>query len=97
MLVPANCTDRLQPLDLSANKPTKDFMKRKFQEWYANIILQQLEDGVEEPVDMRLTVMKPLVSNCKWAIEMCDFLSSRPDILINGFRAAEIIDTSESN
>ena len=38
VLVPANCTDRLQPLDLSVNKPAKDFMKRKFQEWYANII-----------------------------------------------------------
>ena len=32
--VPANCTD---PLDLSVNKPAKDFMKRKFQEWYSNI------------------------------------------------------------
>ena len=52
------------------NKPAKDFIKRKFQEWYTNIILQQLEDRINEPVDMRLAVMKPLVS--KWAIEMYD-------------------------
>ena len=25
VIVPANCTDRLQPLDLSLNKPVKDF------------------------------------------------------------------------
>ena len=91
VLVPANCTDRLQPLDLSVNKPAKDYMKRKFQEWYATIILKQLEDGINEPVDMRLALMKPLVST--WAIEMFDFFASRPDIIINGFRAAGIFDT----
>ena len=25
--VPANCTDRLQPLDLSINKPAKEFLR----------------------------------------------------------------------
>ena len=34
MLIPANCTDQLQPLDLIVNKPAKDFMKRQFQNWY---------------------------------------------------------------
>ena len=32
--VPANCTDKLQPLDVSLNKSVKDEMKRKFQVWY---------------------------------------------------------------
>ena len=27
VLVPANCTDKLQPLDLSVNKPAKDYLK----------------------------------------------------------------------
>ena len=66
-------------------------MKRKFQEWYASIILQQLEDGINEPVDMRVLVMKPLVS--KWAIEMYDHFLSQPVVIINGFRAAGILDT----
>ena len=34
--IPANCTDKLQLLDLSINKPAKDFMRKKFQEWYGN-------------------------------------------------------------
>ena len=33
--VPANCTDCLQPMDLSVNKVAKDFMRSKFREWYA--------------------------------------------------------------
>ena len=35
VLIPENCTDRLQPLDVAVNKPVKDFMKAKFQKWYA--------------------------------------------------------------
>ena len=35
IIVPANCTDKLQPLDVSVNKPLKDKIKAKFQTWYA--------------------------------------------------------------
>ena len=30
ILIPANCTDRLQPLDLSVNKSAKDFFNENF-------------------------------------------------------------------
>lgn len=48
VIVPANCTDKLQPLDLSVNKPAKDFMKSKFQEWYSEIIKKQLVMGLRK-------------------------------------------------
>ena len=35
VLVPSNCTDVLQPLDLSVNKPLKDHLRSKFQSWYS--------------------------------------------------------------
>lgn len=56
--VPNNCTDRLQPLDLSVNKPAKDFLRARFQEWYGGEICQQLDRCVTEQVDMRMSVMK---------------------------------------
>ena len=67
VIVPSNCTDILQPLDLSVNKSAKDFMRSKFQEWYGGIIYKQLEDQIEEEVDMRLSVMKPLTAG--WIID----------------------------
>ena len=66
VIVPSNCTDTLQPLDLSVNKSAKDLMKSKFQEWYRGIIHKQLEDQIEEEVDIRLSVMKPLTAG--WII-----------------------------
>ncbi len=41
VVVPANCTDRLQPLDVSLNKSAKEFL-RKFHEWYADQVRLQL-------------------------------------------------------
>ncbi len=73
IIVPANCTDKLQPLDLSVNKPAKEQMRRKFQDWYGEIICKQLEDKVEELVDMRLSIVKPL--SAKWIIDTCDYLA----------------------
>ena len=89
-LVPANCTDKLQPLDLSVNKPAKDFMKRQFQNWYGEMICKQLEDKVEEEVDMRLSVMKPL--SARWLIDMHKYFVDHPSIIVNGFHNAGIVD-----
>ena len=88
VLIPANCTDQLQPLDLSVNKPAKDFLKLKFQQWYGQVILKQLQDEVSEPVDMRLSIMKPLCA--QWTIDMYHYFKQNPSIIINGFRAAGI-------
>ena len=38
IIIPANCTDKFQPLDLSINKAAKNFMKRGF---HGRVINQQ--------------------------------------------------------
>lgn len=88
VLIPSNTTDNLQPLDLSVNKPAKDFICCKFQERFSDIILHQLENGIEEEVDTRLSVMKPLLA--QWMHPMYDYFISP---LINGFTEAGIRDT----
>ena len=46
-LVPANCTDRLQPLDMSVNKSVKEFLHGQFHEWYASKVSKQLQSSEE--------------------------------------------------
>ena len=59
--IPPNCTDRLQPMDLSINKPAKHFLKEKFQLWYAEqVVKQEEEGGVVKPVAFPMKIMKPL-------------------------------------
>ena len=54
VLIPANCTDRLQPLDLSVNKAAKEFLRNQFQQWYASDVCLQFEGKAEmEPIDLK--------------------------------------------
>ena len=50
-------------MDISINKPAKDFLKRKFEEWYCKQVIDQLADNDEEdfelqPVDLSLSALK---------------------------------------
>ena len=42
LLILANCTDSLQPLDISVNKAVKEFLQNEFQGWYANQVQSKM-------------------------------------------------------
>ena len=90
-IVPPHFTDRLQSLDISVNKAVKEYLRRQFQEWYANQITYQLEQDVDAkitPVDLCLSVVKLL--SLKWKVGVCDYLRSQPSIIVNGFKEVGI-------
>ena len=82
-MVPANCTDLLQPLDISVNKPAKLFLRSKFQEWYSDQVCQQLIKKQDVAVDLQLSVVKPL--GATWMMQFVDYIKTKPEIVINGF------------
>ena len=95
LIVPANCTDRLQPLDISVNKAAKEFLRRQFQDWYATKICSQVhqremqDSSTIQPVDLSLAVVKPL--GARWMIKLFDYMKQNPNIIRNGFNKAGII------
>lgn len=88
--VPANCTNGLQPLDISVNKCCKDFMRQKFVDWYAGQVYDAIDRNGDElfQADLRLAVMKPL--RPKWFVSFFEYICSKPDLVYNGFKAAGI-------
>ena len=90
LLIPASCTDRLQPLDVSVNKSAKEFLRKKFQLWYSEQICSQLEEESDEvkPVDLHL-IVKPL--GAKWLMEMYNHFKSNPQIILNGLRKSGLL------
>ena len=90
-LLPPNTTDRLQPLDVSVNKPAKDFLRKKYEEWLAKQIVQQLEgedvENIEEldlaPIDLSAAVVKH--KSAKWLVELAEYMANHPEIIVNGF------------
>ena len=89
--IPPNCTDKLQPMDVSINKPMKDGMRTRFQTWYASEVQKQLKDAPLDQVKVNVTAaaIKPLSAN--WVISTWQEIENRPDLAINGFRAAGIV------
>jgi hypothetical protein len=86
--VPANCTDHLQPLDLSVNESLKDHLRNSFQLWYAEEVKKQLDEEEHKAVDLKLSWVKPL--GAKWFINAFAHIKNNADIIKNGFQAAGI-------
>ena len=91
--VPANLTHHFQPLDLLFNSMAKKFLNKKFEEWYAKQISDQLKQGVDVyqiKVDLTLTRMKPI--HARWVIGLYDYLRNQSDCIKESFDKAGIVE-----
>ena len=73
VIVPASCTDRLQPMDISVNKSAKSFLKSEFQRWYSEEIAKELSksDGDVNKIDpVDLTTAKMKCISAQWIVRM---------------------------
>ena len=76
VIISPNCTERLQPLDISVNKAVKENLRKQFQNWYSS---QVSKDTVMRPVDLSMSVVKPL--GATWLINTFDYIKTNPLIV----------------
>ena len=73
-------------------------MKQHFQAWYAEEVQKQIASGTDisdVEIDTRISILTPNRAN--WLIGAMDFLSQKPEIVINGFRKVGIVDALKAD
>ena len=83
----ANCTDKLQPLDVAVNKPIKDEIRSRFQSWYASEVREQLKP---QPVHVDVSASVVKTRSLGWFVSSWQPLAARPTVAINGFKKTGI-------
>ena len=87
--VPANCTNRLQPMAISLNKDVKYFLRRKFQVWCSEKLNVQLIQELEgDPINLMSATTK--TERAKWLVRMFEHMQQNPSLIVSGFIHAGI-------
>lgn len=88
--VPANCTKYLQPADVALQRPFKHGIKKRFNEWGAKKIYEQLQlkDYSGFSGSFKISVLKPLVT--QWCLESAKELEENHEALANAWYRAVV-------
>ena len=95
-LLPSNTTDRLQPMDISVNKPAKYHLRDQFNQWYSERVAAQLEGDISDieqvelqPINLGMPAMKEL--GAKWLVNTATYIGENPHLIVNGFVRSGIV------
>ena len=99
VLVPANMTNHLQPLDLTVNGYVKRFMREKFNSWYSSQLRWQLDEGKhlqDIDVPLRLSILKPF--HAEWLVDCYNHMTTTAgrNIILSGWKSAGIMEALQA-
>ena len=91
-------THIFQPLDVSVNRSCKAFLKTSAQQWYADQVSTQVNEGKQLDdikVDLPISLFKPL--HAKRVVQFYDKMQNEPHIVLNGWLKSDIMDASRAD
>jgi hypothetical protein len=85
VFIPPNCTSKLQVADVVLQRPFKHGIRRRFNDWAANEVVQQIAEekivGLAE--SLKMSKIKPLA--LQWCIESWKELKEQPNVIVAGW------------
>ena len=81
VVIPGGCTNKVQPLDVSLNKPFKSYVCRWLQP--ANLQTKKLKPPQKEDV-------------ASWILSALEELQDKPDMVVRSFEACGILNCLDS-
>ena len=96
--IPHNCTDKLHSLTISVNKSMKSELKKQFQLYYANEVKKHLSNNIplqEIKINLNLSTIKTPSSS--WIMYSSHEIEKQPELAMNGFRKAGILDIIDNS
>ena len=97
VIVPHNLTNKFQPLDISVNKSSKNFLCNLYNQWFSGRVAAQLAAGKlpgDVKVSLKMLDLKPL--HAGWIVQLYEYLIEQPGIIKNGFESAGIMEAIDS-
>ena len=97
VIVPHNMTNKCQPLDISVNKAAKAFIQNKYNDWFAEQVSSQLQNGIDPTnikISSEISMLKPL--HASWIVNLYRHIREEKEIIISGFRSAGISEAIEN-
>ena len=80
LVIPGGCTSKIQPLDVSLNKPFKSYVRK----YWSNFVLEQ-------PVNIQKLKPPTKQDVAKWVSIALDELQEKPDMVVRSFEACGIL------
>ena len=75
--IPHGCTSKVQPLDVSINKPFKDYLRTQFE--------KNRDENIELYISNKLTASKTQVLKTKWVAEAWEKIKAKKEMIICSF------------
>ena len=91
VIVPHNLTNKFQPLDLPVNKAAKSFIQIKYNDWFANQVFTQLQNGKDHTdvkISSKLSDLKLI--HVIWIVDCYNHVIKEKEMVVRGFNSAGI-------
>ena len=97
VIVPHSLTNKFQSLDLSLTKAAKSFIQNMYNDWFADQVFTQLQNG-KDPTDVKisskLSDLKP--THARWNVDWYNHVIKEKEIIVRGFNSAGISEAVQS-